>query len=98
MPTDKSIEDLVDKIINKSTKFEIIDEETKNPLQEPFRYLTDKDEIKSMLTPKGVRMSSIINLPEAAKMVDGVEVLSGLGDTDAIESVIQKHIQSRKLK
>ena len=98
MPSDKSVEDLVDKLINRSERFEVVEDKSKKTQEKPFRYITDENEIKSILMPQGIKHATIINLPEAAKKVDGVDVLAGLGDTDTIENVIQKHITSRKFK
>ena len=98
MSSDKSVEELVDKLINRSERFEVIEDKSKKTQEEPFRYITDENEIKSMLTPQGVKPATIINLPEAAKKVDNISVLAGLGDTDTIETIIQRHITSRKFK
>jgi ethanolamine ammonia-lyase large subunit len=99
MVDDESIEDLVDRVINKSDKFEIDKSNIKEGAVSSFRYVTDEEEIKSVLTPEGVSpVAKIMGLPDEVKTVDGVSVLSGLGDTSAIESVIQKHIQLKNLK
>ncbi|MEA2055941.1 MAG: hypothetical protein U9O49_03825 [Candidatus Thermoplasmatota archaeon] len=96
MVGNESIEKLVDRLVNKFEKETVADTpQIKNEQQLPFRYLTDNDEIKSVLTSK---VKTIINVPEEAKMVDGTNVLSGLGDTTTIERVIQKHIQTRKFE
>ena len=98
MPNDESIEDLVDRVINKSDKFEIDKSNITGEEEPAFRYVTDEEEIKSVLTPEGVSpVAKIMGLPDEVKTVDGVSVLSGLGDTSTIESVIQKHIQLRNL-
>ncbi len=76
MPSDKSTEELVDRMINKA----------------------QKDEIQSVLSERKITPVSIMKLPDEVKMVDGVECLSGLGDTDAIESIIQRHIETRKFR
>ena len=99
MPSDEPIEDLVDRVINKPNKFEIDKSNTKEEDAPAFRYVTDEKEIKSVLTPEGTSpVAKIMGLPDEVKKVDGVSVLSGLGDTSTIESVIQKHIQLRNLK
>lgn len=98
MPSDESTEELVDRIINKTQKDEIVDREIKETGTEPFRYITDEDEIQSVLTTEKTSPFTIMKLPDEVKMVDGVECLAGLGDTDAIESIIQRHIGSRKFR
>jgi len=98
MPSDKSTEELVDRMINKAQKDEIVDGEIKERGMEPFRYITDEDEIQSVLSERKITPVSIMKLPDEVKMVDGVECLSGLGDTDAIESIIQRHIETRKFR
>ena len=96
MVGNESVEELVDHLVDKLGKGTVVDTpQIKNEQQSPFRYLTDNDEIKSVLTNP---VKTILNVPKEAKMVDGTDVLSGLGDTEAIESVIQKHIQTRKFE
>jgi hypothetical protein len=99
MPSEESIDELVDKVINKvgknsETEFEKIEE------TDSFRYLKDEEEIKSVLKPVGVSPlpATVWQLPEAVKMVDGELCLAGLGDSKSIESIIQRHIQLRKIK
>ena len=99
MPSEESIDELVDRVINKAGKSsepEIgkIDETNS------FRYLKDEDEIKSVLKPLGVSPlpGTVWQLPKAVKMVDGELCLAGLGDSKSIESIIQRHIQLRKIK
>ena len=96
MVRNESVEELVDRLVNKFEKETAVDTpQIKNEQQSSFRYLTDDNEIKSVLTSK---IKTIMDVPEEAKMVDGADVLSGLGDAKVIESVIQKHIQTRKFE
>lgn len=96
MANDEFIEDLVDRVINKSDKFEIDKSNIEEEEAAAFRYVTDEEEVKSVLTPEGASpVAKIMGLPDEVKTVDGVSVLSGLGDTSTIESVIQKHIKLR---
>jgi len=98
MANDEFIEDLVDRVINKSDKFEIDKSNIEEEEVAAFRYVTDEEEIKSVLTPEGTSpVAKIMGLPDEVKTVDGVSVLSGLGDTSTIESIIQKHIKLRNL-
>lgn len=99
MPSNESIDELVDRVIHKTgknleTEFEKIEEANS------FRYLTDQDEIRSVLRPDGVSPlpGTVWQLPEAVKMVDGKLCLAGLGDSKTIENIIQRHIQIRKIK
>ena len=50
MPSDETIEDLVDRTINEAiVKRNIEDDEVQKRKPKPFRYLTDKEEIKAEL-------------------------------------------------
>ncbi|UCH72535.1 MAG: hypothetical protein JSW62_03030 [Thermoplasmatales archaeon] len=99
MSIDESIDELVDRLIDKAEKSKT-DVETKEIRPEPFRYIIDKEEIKSELSKSAEKTPSIsvMKLPKEIKMVDGKECLAGLGDADTIESIIQRHIQIRKLR
>lgn len=100
MVDEESIENMVDKILTKSgyEKRNVDDMQVKKDGTEPFRYITDEDEVRSILRPIGRPTGNIMEVPREAKMVDGVECISGLGDTNTIENVIQRHIASRKFK
>ena len=101
MVAEDSIDNMVDEILTKSEgqKRNVEDVQVENDTTMPYRYITDEDEIRSILRPIGQRpMGNIMHVPKEAKMVDGIECLSGLGDTVTIENVIQRHIASRKFK
>ena len=99
----ESIDDLVDKILDRHEKKEdFVGRNIKKEEIPPFRYLTDEDEIKSVLmTDKPVSnvdrsVSSMrYTLPDEINMVDGVRCIAGLGNTEKIESVIQRYIKTR---
>lgn len=99
MPSNESIDKLVDKVIDRVTKISET-EVGKNDETNSFRYLTNEEEIRSVLKPEGVSPlpGTIWQLPEAVKMVDGKLCLAGLGDSKTIENIIQRHIQIRKIK
>jgi hypothetical protein len=98
MPSDETIEDLVDRIINEAlVKHDIEDDEVKRRKPKPFRYLTDKDEIKAEL--EKVSTFSVMKAPNAPKVIDESRLaILGLGDIQAIENVIKKHEISRKFR
>jgi len=98
MQSDETIEDLVDRTINEAmVKHDIEDDDVKKRKPKPFRYLTDKDEIKAEL--EKVATFSVMKAPTASKVIDESRLtILGLGDIQAIENVIRKHEISRKFK
>jgi hypothetical protein len=87
-----SIEELVDRLISGVGP----EEEINKRRPKPFRYLTDKDEIKTILSEENtpVTMMTTSNKP---KIVDDFLTVTGLGDVETIENVIKKHQASRKI-
>jgi len=98
MPSDETIEDLVDRTINEAmVKRNIEDDEVQKRKPKPFRYLTDKEEIKAELEKAST--FSVMKSPNAPKVFDESRLtILGLGDTHTIESVIRKHEISRKFR
>jgi len=100
MQSDESVEELVDRLIDNNSKPDDTRESfNKLNTQDSFRYIRDDEEIKSVLTPEGVSPISrkIGHLPIEVKMVEGKLCLAGLGDSDIIEDIIQRHIHLRKI-
>ena len=97
MQDDETIEDLVDKTLNEAmVKHEIEDDDVKKRKPKPFRYLTDKEEIKAEL--EKVATFSVMKAPNAPKVFDDSRItILGLGDTQTIENVIKKHEISKKI-
>ena len=98
MQSDETIEDLVDRTINEAmVKHVIEDDETKKRKPMPFRYLTDKEEMKAEL--EKVATFSVMKSPNAPKVIDESKLaILGLGDTQTIENVIRRHEISRKFR
>ena len=98
MHSDETIEDLVDRTINEAlVKHDIEDDEVKRRKPKPFRYITDKDEMKAELDK--VATFSVMKAPDAPKVIDDSRLaILGLGDIQTIENVIRKHEISRKFK
>lgn len=98
MHSDETIEDLVDRTINEAlVKHDIEDDELKRRKPKPFRYITDKDEMKAELDK--VATFSVMKAPNAPKVIDDSRLaILGLGDIQTIENVIRKHETSRKFK
>ena len=94
MPNDEEIDKAIDEIIAKS---KISDEDIKKRKPKPFRYLTN-EEIQDELKEETVAPKTIMSVPEEAKIVDDKSVITGLGDVEAIETVIRRHEVSRKFK
>jgi len=92
MPTDETVDELIDKIIK---RHETSDNEIKKRKTKPFRYI-DEDELQSMLKEDEIGPFTVMKLPEEAKMVDGKECLAGLGDADTIESIIKRHEEIKR--
>jgi len=97
MQSDETIEDLVDRTINEAMgRHEIEDDEVKKRRPKPFRYLTDKEEIKAEL--EKISTISVMKATGAPRVVDDKFAILGLGDIQTIENVIKKHEISRKFK
>jgi len=97
MQSDETIEDLVDRTINEAMgRQEIEDDEVKKRRPKPFRYLTDKEEIKAEL--EKISTVSVMKSTGVPRVVDDKFAILGLGDIQTIENVIKKHEISRKFK
>lgn len=94
MSPDESIDKEVDKLLDRFSKKNKPNTNVKDETK-PFRYITDEDEIKSVLKSEETP-TSIADLPEEAKKVGEKDIQSGLGDTDAIDRVLKRHIETRK--
>jgi hypothetical protein len=96
MQSDETIEDLVDRTINEAMlRHEIEDDDVKKRKPKPFRYLTDKEEMKAEL--EKIAPVSVMKSPNAPRIIDDSRLtILGLGDIQAIENVIKKHEVSRK--
>jgi len=98
MQSNETIEDLVDKTINEALqKQEIIDEEVKKRRPKPFRYITDKEEMKAEL--EKISTISVMKKNDSPRIFDDSKLaILGLGDLQAIENVIRKHEISKQFK
>jgi len=97
MQSSETIEDLVDRTINEAMqKHDIEVDEVKKRRPKPFRYLTDKEEIKAEL--EKISTVSVMKATGAPRIVDGKFAILGLGDLQTIENVIKKHEISRSFK
>ena len=98
MQSDEKIEDLVDKAINEAiVKHNIEVDDVKKRRPKPFRYLTDKEEIKAEL--EKIATFSVMKASTAPKVFDDSRIaILGLGDIQTIENVIRNHEISRKFK
>ena len=95
MKTDEKIDELIDKIIKRTEPNDTEIEETKLM---PFRYLTDEDEIQSMLKDeeKPVPFTKMKIQQEVSSIAS--EEIYSLGDITTIENVIRKHEEIRRVK
>ncbi len=90
----KSIDDLVDEIIEKSDS----DKDIKKRKPKPsFRYLTDEEEIKSALINEG-KQFTFMKDPNKKELFNEEIFKVGMGDVQTIENIIKKHEVSRKIK
>lgn len=97
MQNNETIEDLVDRTINEAMqKHDIEVDEVKKRRPKPFRYLTDKEEIKAEL--EKISTVSVMKATGAPRVVDDKFAILGLGDIQTIENVIKKHEISRSFK
>ena len=98
MPLDKtSIEELVDRLLmNPDTERDL---KKRRPRQPSFRYLRDKDEIQEALSGNLMQDDiSVMKMKDVLRIVDENLAIVGVGNVEAIESIIQKHQASRKIK
>jgi len=94
MPDDELIDKAIDEAIARTEK---TDDEVKKRRPKPFRYLT-QEEIKEILDQDSLERMSVMKPPEAPKIVAENVFILGMGDIDAIESIVQRHEASRKFK
>jgi len=92
-----SIDDLVDKILAKHKTEET---EEKIDFEKPFRYITDKEEIKQELKTDKSEPVSVMTFSTGLKKIEIDQGLftMALGDLDKIENIIKKHEHIRKNK
>lgn len=90
---DELINQAIDKAIQRS---ESNDEELKKRRPKPFRYLTDKEEIKEALSISNQK--TVMKSPDQPKIIDNQWQILGLGDMETVENVIRKHIISRQFR
>ena len=99
MSTDETIDELVDKVINEVlSKSEKESDDLKERKTKPFRYLTDKEEIKAELTTEEKTPFSLMKETTETNVFEDQLAILGLGDVDTIEDVIKKHEASRKFR
>ncbi len=98
MPAEEAVDELVDKAIDEALAKAGRDiGEIKKRRPQPFRYLTDQEEIQAELSPDETPATVMSESPTAKIVQDQLAIL-GLGDVDTIENVIRKHEASRKFK
>ena len=92
-----SVEELVDRLLSNPSTIE--DMKKRKPKQPSFRYLRDKDEIEAALQQNPLQEEvSVMKTREVLKIVDDNLAIVGVGNVEAIESIIEKHQASRKIK
>ena len=93
-PTIEEVNKAIDEILSKpDTKDEI-----KKRKPQPFRYLTNPEEIKIVLDDLNDTHFTVMKAPTAPKIVEENLAVVGLGDVEKIESIIKKHEASKKFK
>ena len=99
MPADEE-DELINKAIDEVlAKADSRDDELKKRKPKPFRYLTEKEDIKAELSQQEESMSvSVMQDSPVTNIVDDKLAVLGLGDIETIENVIKKHQASRKIK
>lgn len=99
MPAEEAIDELVDKAINEAlSRSDKDSEEVKKRRPKPFRYLTEKEEIKAELGPDVPTPISVMKESPAARIVDEKLAILGIGDIETIENVIKRHEASKKFR
>jgi hypothetical protein len=97
MSTEEKVDKLINKLIDEAlAKSEKDNDDIKKRKPEPFRYLTDREEIKAELAQQ--TSVSIMKKSTSTKIVEDKLAILGLGDIDTIENVIRKHEASRKIR
>ena len=95
-----SIDNLVDKILAKHKTEENEEKQEKIDIEKPFRYITDKEEIKQELKTDKPEPVSVMTFSTGLKQIDIDQGLftMALGDLDKIENILKKHELIRKNK
>jgi len=97
MPTDKTIDELVDKIVDEAlARSESQEDVVKKRRPKPFRYITNQEEIKAELAKEEVAHFTVMKEQRTLKIIDDRLAVVGLGDVEAIENVIRRHEASRR--
>jgi len=95
MPTEESIEELLDRVINEVlSKEEKPNEDIKKRKPKPFRYLTD-EEAQVELAKQSIQ-SSVMKKESKLKIFEDKFCILGLGDVETIENVLKKREVSKK--
>ena len=97
MPPEETVDELVDKVIDEAlTKAGKDIEDIKKKKPKPFRYITDREEIKAELAKE--TPISVMKKSTTAKIVKDQLAIIGLGDVDTIENELRKHEASRRFR
>ena len=97
MSTEEKVDEIINKLIDEAlAKSEKDIDDIKKKKPEPFRYLTNREEIKAELAQQ--TSVSIMKKSTSTKIFEDKLAILGLGDIDTIENVIRKHEASRKLR
>jgi hypothetical protein len=97
MSNKETVDELVDRAIDEAlAKSGKDSEEIKKRKPKPFRYLTNQEEVQIELTSEEKTLISVMKEPTTAKIVEDKLAILGIGDVQAVESVIKKHEASRK--
>jgi hypothetical protein len=98
MPTNKTIDELVDKIVDEAlARADSQEDVVKRRRPKPFRYITDREEIKAELAKEEVTQFTVMKDKNApTKILDDKLAVVGLGNVEAIENVIRRHEASRR--
>ena len=94
MSLNGNIEELVDRLLTSLDA----DEEIKKRRPKPFRYITDKNEIQTVLSERNQQEITVMKTSARHKIVDEQLAVVGLGNVETIENILRKHQASRKLK
>ncbi len=95
MPTEESLEELLDRAINEIlTREEKPNEDIKKRKPKPFRYLTD-EEAQAELAKQSIQLS-VMKEESKPKIFEDKFCILGLGDIETIENVLKKREVSKK--
>ena len=97
MQTNKTIDELVDKLIDAAlARSDPQEDVVKKRRPKPFRYITDQEEIKAELAKEEFAHFTVMKDKNAPKILDEKLAIVGLGNVEAIENVIRRHEASRR--